>query len=463
MDAQAFTHGADIYFARGKYQPGTQNGQHLLAHELTHVVQQTGDGTARRRIQRLMTSQDLRAAAGKSGFIAFLRNSTYTKIVRALDKYHKAKTPEAQLAHLGSLRTLIVKWLSAHKERQDTHGTDTKGESITDDSRRAQLIILLDQVGAELSQVGAQGLTSEETGVAGEVMSSMMGRATTEYRGQYEKAGESGRANMKAGIFRSNDDVTKSMAAYTRMVGLPYLKDVLEPALTEALTTPDIKATRAVEQTDQEEVTKLGQDVSRTKQLYRDLVGRLFGSVEAAALVPPQLAQMVAKSYDAVYTVTNDPQTAYSALVNTLFLRFIGPYITTKQLPDGRTSSTLVTLSAILQVQANRTRFNAENKAVFNDVVNDCAPGFARFVIEVYRLGGGQHTGSLKGHLPEEAQVEDVTDEEVTEDVTDEGVTEGTGEQQGAPPQPAGVEQGMTGGLTIQDRLEKLRQAGLQI
>ncbi|MEO1418162.1 MAG: DUF4157 domain-containing protein, partial [Bacteroidota bacterium] len=42
VGAQAFTHGHDIYFNEGKYQPGTREGDHLLAHELTHTVQQTG-------------------------------------------------------------------------------------------------------------------------------------------------------------------------------------------------------------------------------------------------------------------------------------------------------------------------------------------------------------------------------------------------------------------------------------
>lgn len=42
LNAQAFTHGNDIFFNKGKYNPGTQTGQHLLAHELTHTVQQTG-------------------------------------------------------------------------------------------------------------------------------------------------------------------------------------------------------------------------------------------------------------------------------------------------------------------------------------------------------------------------------------------------------------------------------------
>jgi hypothetical protein len=40
LNAQAFTHGSDIYFNSGKYDPDSKGGQHLLAHELTHTIQQ---------------------------------------------------------------------------------------------------------------------------------------------------------------------------------------------------------------------------------------------------------------------------------------------------------------------------------------------------------------------------------------------------------------------------------------
>ena len=42
LDAQAFTHGKDIYFNKDKFSPENSQGKHLLAHELTHVVQQSG-------------------------------------------------------------------------------------------------------------------------------------------------------------------------------------------------------------------------------------------------------------------------------------------------------------------------------------------------------------------------------------------------------------------------------------
>ncbi len=43
LNAQAFTHGSDVYFNEGKYRPETTEGRRLLGHELVHVVQQKKD------------------------------------------------------------------------------------------------------------------------------------------------------------------------------------------------------------------------------------------------------------------------------------------------------------------------------------------------------------------------------------------------------------------------------------
>jgi hypothetical protein len=48
VNAQAYAVGNDIVFQSGTYQPDSATGQHMLAHELTHVVQQRAgpvDGT----------------------------------------------------------------------------------------------------------------------------------------------------------------------------------------------------------------------------------------------------------------------------------------------------------------------------------------------------------------------------------------------------------------------------------
>ena len=41
LGAKAFTTGRDIFFSEGAYEPHSTGGQELLAHELTHVVQQS--------------------------------------------------------------------------------------------------------------------------------------------------------------------------------------------------------------------------------------------------------------------------------------------------------------------------------------------------------------------------------------------------------------------------------------
>ncbi|MDC8005362.1 DUF4157 domain-containing protein [Aureisphaera galaxeae] len=51
LSAKAFTVGNDIYFNEGQYSPESHSGKHLLAHELTHTIQQGGIG--KNKIQRL--------------------------------------------------------------------------------------------------------------------------------------------------------------------------------------------------------------------------------------------------------------------------------------------------------------------------------------------------------------------------------------------------------------------------
>ena len=52
VGARAFTTGQDLFFKRGAYEPSSRGGQELIAHELTHVVQQNGGAVQRSQIQR---------------------------------------------------------------------------------------------------------------------------------------------------------------------------------------------------------------------------------------------------------------------------------------------------------------------------------------------------------------------------------------------------------------------------
>ncbi|MCW5316917.1 DUF4157 domain-containing protein [Nostoc sp. KVJ3] len=62
IQARAFTTGQDVFFRQGEYNPGSRGGQELLAHELTHVVQQSGGSNELTHLvqQRLDSSKPTR-------------------------------------------------------------------------------------------------------------------------------------------------------------------------------------------------------------------------------------------------------------------------------------------------------------------------------------------------------------------------------------------------------------------
>lgn len=55
LGAKAFTTGNDVFFKAGEYNPASQDGQQLIAHELTHVAQQ---GAAAPTVQGKMAVND---------------------------------------------------------------------------------------------------------------------------------------------------------------------------------------------------------------------------------------------------------------------------------------------------------------------------------------------------------------------------------------------------------------------
>jgi hypothetical protein len=57
LNAQAFTVGSDVYFNSGKYNPDSDSGKQLLAHELTHTLQQQGG--INKKIQKSCTPAEL--------------------------------------------------------------------------------------------------------------------------------------------------------------------------------------------------------------------------------------------------------------------------------------------------------------------------------------------------------------------------------------------------------------------
>lgn len=95
INARAFTLGDNIFFARSQYQPHSQEGQRLLAHELTHVVQQSA-GRVSRQIQRATS------CSSYPSYDASKSVSTYNCAGLALRTYKFTSPPSAVISEIAA-------------------------------------------------------------------------------------------------------------------------------------------------------------------------------------------------------------------------------------------------------------------------------------------------------------------------------------------------------------------------
>jgi hypothetical protein len=114
VQATAFTHGSDIYFSHGTFTPGTEAGDHLLAHELAHVVQgSTGRwdaaGGSGVRIGRADDAAESAADAAADSVMAQLRHGAPLDPVVAGALPAAAGEPIARTVRRASLKSLAKK------------------------------------------------------------------------------------------------------------------------------------------------------------------------------------------------------------------------------------------------------------------------------------------------------------------------------------------------------------------
>jgi len=171
MNARAFTTGQDIFFRGGGYNPGTPDGQELLAHELTHVAQQNGTAVSRKPvsthlpiqrnvIQRVFTHDEMVQIAGDVGRKAKMQRgqSTYQQLLTKLINYHAIvgndnKAQEQKLKLLQDIQQLGKTWLSKRDLIQKDDESDEEVEKrVSDDElRRWKAIDWLMQDASSLS------------------------------------------------------------------------------------------------------------------------------------------------------------------------------------------------------------------------------------------------------------------------------------------------------------------------
>ncbi len=112
VDALAYTFGRDIVFGAGMYKPETPEGKKLLAHELTHVVQQRGsavNSSARPHVQRQAKDPD------KSGPCEATRSE---------------KLIEPAFTEARKWRKLAAAWLEKHIDHIRAKGSSIRNDYV---------------------------------------------------------------------------------------------------------------------------------------------------------------------------------------------------------------------------------------------------------------------------------------------------------------------------------------------
>ncbi len=145
LNAQAFTHGRDIYFGAGRYSPGTLSGKRLLAHEMTHVVQQSGQ---KQTLQRFVACEgadlcprrdrgELRRSRSTPHQVEIYQPTTFGVLISnfAINE-HRVKPDLSSnsiwiqlVGHIGS---------TAHREWKILGFTDCQGSETTNRSLRRE-------------------------------------------------------------------------------------------------------------------------------------------------------------------------------------------------------------------------------------------------------------------------------------------------------------------------------------
>jgi hypothetical protein len=164
LNARAFTVGSDLFFKSGEYNPGSSGGKQLLAHELTHTVQQGAAGAQREMIQPKLAGAALafrQQGGGLTGevvakkvFSLGIYKSTYEKILNAVIAYEKEeakgkKSTSWFVNKLTAIENLCNNWLGG------------KGHQDELDSARASAIeTLLDRVTREKKSLGGGSTSS---------------------------------------------------------------------------------------------------------------------------------------------------------------------------------------------------------------------------------------------------------------------------------------------------------------
>jgi len=143
VNAQAFTVGSDIVFGAGRYSPGDVEGRRLLAHELTHTLQQDSDRQVHRK---LSVDPNLPSDAPATDPSAAL---TPTQRFAMMNTIIQSLCPDFKVTSSGAVETAKAQSIDRDVLASGSHGTGCCCLSILTETPKQWTIEVSSVIGAQ--------------------------------------------------------------------------------------------------------------------------------------------------------------------------------------------------------------------------------------------------------------------------------------------------------------------------
>lgn len=157
IGARAYTVGHDIAFGPGEFSPGTRQGDRLLAHELTHVVQQRGQ--VMRRVQRQTIHVESGRFVGQIGGAENNRRGDVLAVIGRLNELGAYTSPTDYQTERSAVAALPARSHVLSSLIPQTIATITQNDNPTLDTTAAQ------QMGLALSDSVGRGMANNKADI----------------------------------------------------------------------------------------------------------------------------------------------------------------------------------------------------------------------------------------------------------------------------------------------------------
>jgi hypothetical protein len=393
LSARAFTYQNHIFFSRDQYQPGTSEGRHLLAHELTHTVQQ---GAA---IQRQPTAISTTAAPppiqrlGIQDALDYFADKAYNipgfRLLTIVLGFNPINRQTASRSAANILRGLVELIPGGHLITQalDNHGVFNKAGAWVE-----QKISTLGDIGSEIVNGLKQFLDSLGWSDIFD-LGGVWERAKRIFTGPIGRLIDFGVSVATEILKMVKDAILKPLASLAQGTrGYDLLKALLgqDPITGEAVPrNVDTLIGGFMKLIGQEEIwqnLKKGNAVARAWAWFQ---GALAGLLGFARSIPTKIIQTLQSlTFQDIITVAGAFVKIGSAFVN----------IATEFISWGLNQ--VISLLEILfsVVAPGAVPYIAKAKAAFHTIIKDPI-GFVRNLVNAGKLGFQQFANNIGTHL----------------------------------------------------------------